>query len=522
MSNLEVQRQIYHQLRQLEPQRLYLVYDAPQDKKQFAVREQVDPAVHNLSPESEEILFANYKKVFFTDIKNKKSIFKDIPWECQIKTLSSKTNLWNHDAMLKAVRWFFIHEAEGIVIDGLNGTPFPAFFAFCSCLLEKYRHDERIGHISGRDFRYPDRKPKTNDSYYFSKLVHVSMGFASWQRVWKDVDRQLKTFHTFKKQNIIEDIPSHKPFRYIWHNFGHFDKNWDAQYEYINLINNRLSILPDMRNIPLDTFEIPEMIHPDFMVNPAIDEFILQERKFFMPVITVNDPDGITFVQKKLLSCQTSARQRMKIPRIIHQIYEDPAGPPENLLQIAESWKEKMPDWEYRFWNKQRIYEFIESTCPDFLPLYNDYPLKIQRWDAIRYYILFHIGGLYVDLDYECIQPLDMLLIDSSCCMGMEPTLNNRPEYNTPYYVGNSLMASIPGHPYMAAIIKDLNTNFSIDYGKGNFLQVLLSTGPLMITRTYEQYKRKNNEEAISSLHPIRCNGLRPLLLAYDSQVLWS
>jgi len=37
---------------------------------------------------------------------------------------------------------------------------------------------------------------------------------------------------------------------------------------------------------------------------------------------------------------------------IIRQIYENPAGPPKYMLQIAASWKKKMPEWEYRFWNR--------------------------------------------------------------------------------------------------------------------------------------------------------------------------
>jgi len=290
--------------------------------------------------------------------------------------------------------------------------------------------------------------------------------------------------------NIMEEIPSHKPFRNYWHYWNDFKTNWESQYEYINLINNRLSIVPDMRQIFLNGYEIPEMKHPVFMVNPIDDELNLQELKYHIPAITLNKPDGTGFLQEKLLSFNTEAGQRMKIPRIIHQIYEDPAGPSENLLSIAESWKEKMPGWEYRFWNRQNINDFLESTCPDFLPFYHSYPFNVQRWDAIRYLILYHIGGLYVDLDYECIRPLDVLLVDSTCCMGMEPTVNSR-IYHKSIIVGNALMASVPKHPYMEVIIKDLRTNFSIDYGKGESIQIMETTGPFMVTRVYEQLKKK-------------------------------
>jgi mannosyltransferase OCH1-like enzyme len=70
----------------------------------------------------------------------------------------------------------------------------------------------------------------------------------------------------------------------------------------------------------------------------------------------------------------------MKIPRIIHQIYEDPAGPSPGLQALASSWKEKHPEWEYRFWNRQMMHDFLESHCSAFLPYYRSYPFNVQRW----------------------------------------------------------------------------------------------------------------------------------------------
>ena len=39
---------------------------------------------------------------------------------------------------------------------------------------------------------------------------------------------------------------------------------------------------------------------------------------------------------------------------------------------------------------------------PELIPVYESFPYAVQRWDAIRYLILYTFGGLYVDLDYEC------------------------------------------------------------------------------------------------------------------------
>jgi mannosyltransferase OCH1-like enzyme len=442
-------RQIYNQLQRLEPHYLYVVFDAEQEQIQ--------------------------------------TIFNKIPWKCKLRTLQSKTPLEDDTVMLKAARWFFNQEPEGIVLDGSN-VPYPAFFAFCSSMLEKYRNDERIGHISGWDFRYSKQKQKVTDSYYFSKLTHVYSGWASWSRVWKNISSDLKTFPAFRQRNLIEEIPSHKPFRYHWHYWNHLD-NWDTKYEYANLINNRLSIVLYRQTLSFE-YELPEIVHPKFILTPIHDELQLQEIKYRIPAVTLNDPDGLTFLQEKLFSFSKEAKQRMKIPRIIHQIYEDPAGPPDDLLSIAETWKEKMPDWEYRFWGKKEMEDFMENEFPDFLPTYRGYLFNVQRWDAIRYLILYKIGGLYVDLDYECIRPLDVLMSDSTCCMGMEPTVNSK-FHNRKLIVGNALMASVSGHPYMKAIIEDMKSNSSAYLDRTDSGQVMETTGPFMTTRVYEELKKK-------------------------------
>lgn len=96
-------------------------------------------------------------------------------------------------------------------------------------------------------------------------------------------------------------------------------------------------------------------------------------------------------------------------------------------------WKEHHPDWGYCFWNKEAIEKFMDGYFPELIPIYNEFRYLVQRRDAIRYLILYHIGGLYVDLDYECLEPIDSLFVNSVCCLGLEPTLNAI-KYDTIYY----------------------------------------------------------------------------------------
>lgn len=43
--------------------------------------------------------------------------------------------------------------------------------------------------------------------------------------------------------------------------------------------------------------------------------------------------------------------------------------------------------------------EFIEVYYPDFLGTYDGYAYPVQRVDSVKYFILRHYGGIYIDLD---------------------------------------------------------------------------------------------------------------------------
>jgi len=96
-----------------------------------------------------------------------------------------------------------------------------------------------------------------------------------------------------------------------------------------------------------------------------------------------------------------------KFPKIIHQIWfnENP-NLPEYWKDSPQKWITKHPDWLYILWNEKMGYDFIKNFEPEFYATYTNYPLLIQRCDAIRYCFLKRYGGLYSDLD---ISPLENL-----------------------------------------------------------------------------------------------------------------
>ncbi len=65
--------------------------------------------------------------------------------------------------------------------------------------------------------------------------------------------------------------------------------------------------------------------------------------------------------------------------------------------------------------------------------------------DALRPFLLHAFGGMYLDLDVQCFRPSDPWLA------GADLVLQN--EYKEQRDVVNSVMASVPGHPFWKLII---------------------------------------------------------------------
>ncbi|KAI4268757.1 MAG: hypothetical protein LQ337_007667 [Flavoplaca oasis] len=86
------------------------------------------------------------------------------------------------------------------------------------------------------------------------------------------------------------------------------------------------------------------------------------------------------------------------IPKIIHQTYINDSVP--------EIWREPQrtcvdihEDYEYKMWTDAKSRELIATEYPWFLNTFDNYSQPIQRADAIRYFVLAHFGGIYIDLD---------------------------------------------------------------------------------------------------------------------------
>ena len=174
----------------------------------------------------------------------------------------------------------------------------------------------------------------------------------------------------------------------------------------------------------------------------------------------------------------------MPIPKIIHQLWKT-QDLPLRYQALALSWQQHHPDWDYHLWTDQTIRAFVATHFPDFLTTFDGYTDNICRADAGRYMILSHFGGLYADLDAECLRPFDEITSHHEFIIGLEPPEHLGEDLFQGYMLKDLLcptvIASAPGHPFWESVMTCLTTARSD-------VHLLARTGPLMLNRARKLY----------------------------------
>ena len=184
-----------------------------------------------------------------------------------------------------------------------------------------------------------------------------------------------------------------------------------------------------------------------------------------------------------------------RIPKIIHQIWSDKYHPlPKFFSILSQTWKEHHPDWEYIYWNEERMGNFVKDEFSEYYDFWKSLPFDMQRWDSIRFLILYKMGGMHVDFDYECWENVESLL-KRSCNIALEPD-THCDIYIVTHFLNSALMVSIPQHPFVGDIIKQVFSEATLKYETNNKpMCILNTTGPLMLSHMYAALSLQEKED---------------------------
>lgn len=168
------------------------------------------------------------------------------------------------------------------------------------------------------------------------------------------------------------------------------------------------------------------------------------------------------------------------IPRCIHQTWKT-ADLPKGT---SDSWRRLNPDWEWRLWTDDDLLQLVREDYPRLEELFLSYPNAVQRADLGRYLILDRHGGIYADIDTECLAPLDILSGETRVVLAEEPVEHLHHAHQVGMYrmYFNGVMAGPRGHPFWKHLIR------IVERCRHAAQFVLESTGPMALTGAIEEY----------------------------------
>lgn len=213
-NRLETTKKILEEIKKAKPKQLFIAADGPRNidekKKTDAIR---------------------------------KYVLKNVDWRCDVKTLFREKNLGCKYAVSSAITWYFENVEEGIILED-DCLPSQSFFRFCQEMLEKYKDNQKVMHVSGTNI---EGTSKIKEDYFFSDTFNV-WGWATWRRAWKNYDVEMKSWKkswlkalSRRKTGIINML---RYLRINWLTYKGGIDTWDYQWDFSCLINDGVSIVP--------------------------------------------------------------------------------------------------------------------------------------------------------------------------------------------------------------------------------------------------------------------------------------
>lgn len=172
-----------------------------------------------------------------------------------------------------------------------------------------------------------------------------------------------------------------------------------------------------------------------------------------------------------------------RIPKTIHQIWVGPNPFPEKYKAWQKTWQ-SIPGWTYKLWTD----EDVESFQLINKEIYYKEKNYGARADILRLEILYRMGGLYVDTDYECIQPeiFDILHCGYDFYCGISPLDCSG------LLLNNAIIASIPGHPILEAAIKEIQPLYEKLQDTNMWWgEAVVLKGPGLLTKMFIEHANK-------------------------------
>ncbi|MBR5654751.1 MAG: hemolysin activation protein [Prevotella sp.] len=171
--------QVFEQVRQARPARLFLYQDGPRGEKDMP------------------------------GIEACRKVVEEIDWECEVHRKYQERNYGCDPSEYLSQKWAFSLTDKCIVLED-DDVPSQSFFPFCKELLDRYEDDPRVAMICG--FNEDEVTPHCSDSYFFTSIFAI-WGWASWRRVIDQWEGDYAFLDDEENMRRLEELSNQRRYR---------------------------------------------------------------------------------------------------------------------------------------------------------------------------------------------------------------------------------------------------------------------------------------------------------------------
>jgi mannosyltransferase OCH1-like enzyme len=252
--------------------------------------------------------------------------------------------------------------------------------------------------------------------------------------------------------------------------------------------SNVNTVIIDGAYYPINLSLAPFLISPDALY--AEDSSSTEEGQKF--ISEYNSTSSLT----------QGSENALKIPHILHRMWlNDSHSDTIDGIGIYDAFNKTFekhnPEMNIMQWRNADVKTLWEAEClKPYIDLYESVSL-IEKCDLTRYAIMYLYGGVYVDLNTECISPLSPVLSIMPLILVKEPS-----EHEGKFsLLSNSFLASCSGHPFWLSLLAKIKQYYydHEDPATKRFF-VTYNTGPAAFYKHATSILSPVNFDAVTAL----------------------
>lgn len=151
------------------------------------------------------------------------------------------------------------------------------------------------------------------------------------------------------------------------------------------------------------------------------------------------------------------------IPKKLHQVWLGDKDMPEQFIDFTKNWRDLHPNWDYKLWTDETI-----SDKPEIKNLVDQCEAFSSKSNVVRLYAVYLEGGVYADMDVDCVQNFNKLL-----------NVNAFAARQQKHMFCNALFGAIPNSEWIKCQIEELP----------ELIHLPPPWGPPLMTRAADRFK---------------------------------